>query len=182
MMVHKQVLSRTRPSIKRAVNISESCQSLQLIASFNFFIGNTLTVFDAGLALKTHGSFVNGLTPFLAGFAGFFFSFMLSIPPSLKEPFFFNSDAATAMMASLALFTSLLFNPACSATVAYAPDAVTAPLFDFMAFMAFIAFIAFMAFIAFIAFIAFMAFMAFMAFIAFIAFMGSISAKNLEAE
>merc|ERR1719265_1445945 len=163
MMVHKQVLSRTRPSIKRAVKFLDSCQPLQLMGSFNFFIGNTLTVFDAGLALKTQGSFVKGLTPFLAGFAGFFFSFILSIPPSLKEPFFFNSDAATAMMASMALFTSLLFNPACSATEAYAPDAVMAPLFDFMAFMAFIAFIAFMAF---------------MAFIAFIAFMGSMSTKR----
>ena len=60
-------------------------------------MARTFIVLDAGLALKTHGSFVKGLTPFLAGLAGFFFNFSLSMPASLKDPFFFTSDAATAI-------------------------------------------------------------------------------------
>merc|ERR1711863_67001 len=61
----------------------------QFTISLNFFMANTLTVFDAGLALNTHGSFVKGFTPLRAGVAGFFFNFTFNIPPSLKEPCFF---------------------------------------------------------------------------------------------
>merc|ERR1712176_389966 len=71
-------------------------KTLQFTISFSFFIGKALTVLDAGFALKTHGSFVNGFTPFLAGVAGFFFSLRFNAPASLKEPFFFNSPAAIA--------------------------------------------------------------------------------------
>merc|ERR1719198_2454319 len=56
--------------------------SAQLTISLSFFIGRARTVLDAGLALKVHGSFVNGLTPFRAGWAGFFFSFMFKAPAS----------------------------------------------------------------------------------------------------
>merc|ERR1711976_1117092 len=97
-----------------------------------------LTVFDAGLALKTHGSFVNGFTPFLAGVAGFFLSFMLSAPASLKEPFFFNSLAATATMPSTTPFTSFAFRPVVSATALYAAVAVIPVAAPFIAFIAFI--------------------------------------------
>merc|ERR1719174_1954471 len=62
----------------------------QLTISLNFFIGSTLTVFDAGFALNTHGSLVKGFTPLRAAVAGFFFSFTFNIPPSLKEPCFFQ--------------------------------------------------------------------------------------------
>ena len=55
------------------------------MASFSFFMAKTFTVFEAGFALKTHGSLVKGLTPFRAGVAGFFFSFMFSIPADLKD-------------------------------------------------------------------------------------------------
>merc|ERR1711879_210700 len=72
----------------------------QFTSSFNFFIGSALTVLDAGFALKTHGSFVNGFTPFRAGVAGFDFSFKFSMPAILNDPVFFSSPAATPIMAS----------------------------------------------------------------------------------
>merc|ERR1719245_2067518 len=116
----------------------------QLINSFNFFIGKTLTVLDAGFALNTQGSFVNGFTPFRAGLAGFDFNFKFNAPPILKDPFFFNSLAASVSKPSTAPFTSLAFKPAVSATEAYAPLTLSAPDFIAPAFIAFIAFIAFM--------------------------------------
>merc|ERR1719355_8747 len=93
--------------------------------------------------------------PFFAAVAGLFFSFMFSIPPSLKEPDFFTCSTATPMNASTTPFTSLVFIPVVSATdwntpvCVIAPPAFAAALRAFMAF-----FMAFMAFIAFIAFIA----------------------------
>merc|ERR1719198_90691 len=110
----------------------------QLIASFNFFIANTRTVLEAGLALKTHGSLVKGLTPLRAGVAGFFFNFMFIMPASLKAPFFFNCSEATPMMPSTTPFTCFCFKPVVSATDAYTADWVKAPLFiaDFMDFIA----------------------------------------------
>ena len=42
-----------------------------LTISLTFVIGNTRTVLLAGSALKTQGSFANGLTPLRAAFAGF---------------------------------------------------------------------------------------------------------------
>merc|ERR1711879_1097616 len=92
------------------------CPGSQLMASLSFFIARTFTVFEAGFALKTQGSLVNGFTPLRAGVAGFFFNFMLSIPASLKEPVFFNSSEATPMIASTVPFTSFVFNPVVSAT------------------------------------------------------------------
>ena len=59
-------------------------------------MSNTLTVCDAGFALDTHGSFVNGFTPLRAGVAGFSFSVKFNMPPILNEPFFFSCSAATA--------------------------------------------------------------------------------------
>ena len=55
-------------------------------------MASALTVFEAGLALKTQGSLVNGLMPFFAGVAGFFFNFkspphMPSCWHHLKVPF-----------------------------------------------------------------------------------------------
>merc|ERR550532_122665 len=81
---------------KQSRKIIKVHQIPQLMASFNFFIGKTRTVLLAGLALKTHGSLVKGLMPLRAGLAGFFFNFMLSTPPNLKAPFFFNSLAANS--------------------------------------------------------------------------------------
>merc|ERR1719379_210675 len=113
-----------------------SCwQQAQFTISLNFFIGNALTVFDAGLALKTHGSFVKGFTPFLAGVAGFFLSFRLSAPASLKAPFFSNSPAATATMPSMTPFTSFAFRPVVSATALYAALAVIPLAAPFIAFI-----------------------------------------------
>merc|ERR1719230_435428 len=94
--------------------------------AFSFFMGMAFTVFDAGFALKTQGSFVNGFTPLRAGVAGFFFSFKLSMPASLKDPVFFICSAAKFNTASTAPFTSFGFRPADSATALYAPDAVIA--------------------------------------------------------
>merc|ERR1719335_196747 len=79
--------------------------------------------------------------PLRALVAGLFFSFMFSIPPSLKDPDFFTCSTATPRKASTALFTSFVFNPVVSATDWNTPVCVIAP-------PAFIAFIAFMAFIA----------------------------------
>merc|ERR1712087_1081464 len=87
----------------------------QLIISLSFFIGRALTVLLAGLALKTHGSFVKGLIPLRAGRAGFFFNFRFNAPASLKEPFFFNWSAATVTIPSTTAFTSFDFNPVVSA-------------------------------------------------------------------
>merc|ERR1719214_238307 len=92
--------------------------------------------------------------PLRAFVAGLFFSFMFSIPPSLKDPDFFTCSTATPMKASTTPFTSFVFNPVVSATDWNTPVCVIAP----PAFIAFIAFMAF--FIAFMAFIAFIAFMA----------------------
>merc|ERR1712187_571925 len=83
----------------------------QLKDSFIFFMASALTVFEAGLALKTQGSLVNGLMPFFAGVAGFFFNFKFSIPPSLKFPFFLISAQATPKRASMTPFTCLFFKP-----------------------------------------------------------------------
>merc|ERR1719378_257295 len=103
--------------------------------SFNFFIGSALTVFEAGLALKTHGSFVNGFTPFRAGVAGFFLSFKFNAPAILKEPFFFNCSAATATMPSMTPLTSFTFRPVVSATALYAALAVIPLAAAFIAFI-----------------------------------------------
>merc|ERR1711904_699746 len=77
--------------------------------SLSFFIAKHFTVFDAGFALKTHGSLVKGLMPLRAFVAGLFFSFMFSIPANLKEPDFFTCSTATPMNASTTPFTSLVF-------------------------------------------------------------------------
>merc|ERR1719213_347399 len=116
-----------------AALISRLTQSISL----SFFMGRTRTVFEAGFALKTHGSLVKGLTPLRALVAGLFFSFMLSIPASLKEPDFCTCDTATCMNASTTPFASLVFSPVFSATDWNTAVCVIAP-----AFMAFIAFIA----------------------------------------
>ena len=93
-----------------------------MIMSLSLFIAYAFTVFDAGFALKTHGSFVKGLTPFLAGDAGFFFSFKFNAPASLNEPADFNCLAAKSTMASKVSLTCLGFKPVVSATALYAPD------------------------------------------------------------
>merc|ERR1719310_1186407 len=93
--------------------------------------------------------------PFFAAVAGLFFSFMFSIPPSLKAPDFFTCSTATLMNASTALFTSFVFKPVVSATDWNTPVCVIAPPAFIAALRAFMAF--FMAFMAFIAFMAFMA-------------------------
>merc|ERR1719174_2392088 len=128
--------------------------SLQSI-SLSFFIGRQRTVFEAGLALKTHGSLVKGLMPLRAFVAGLFFSFMLSMPATLKEPDVFTCATATPMNASTTPFTSFVFKPVVSATDWNTPVCVIAPPAFIAAFLAFMAFfIAFMAFIAFMDFIA----------------------------
>ena len=88
------------PTLKLQVVCNVVLKLDQLTISLNFFIGSARTVFDAGFALKTQGSFVKGFTPFLAGDAGFFFSFKFNAPPSLKEPADFNWLAASTKMAS----------------------------------------------------------------------------------
>merc|ERR1719271_1859358 len=90
--------------------------------------------------------------PLRALVAGLFFSFMFSMPPSLKAPDFFTCSAATFIIASTTPFTSFVFKPVVSATDWYTPLCdIPAFMALFRAFVAF--FIAFMAFIAFIAFI-----------------------------
>merc|ERR1719323_987136 len=93
----------------------------QFTISLNFFIGNTLTVLLAGLALKTHGSLVNGLTPLRAATAGFFLSFIFRTPPSLNLPFFFNSAAASSKYELTTALTFLGFSSVDSAILLYAP-------------------------------------------------------------
>merc|ERR1719407_97759 len=54
--------------------------------------------------------------PLRAFVAGLFFSFMFSMPPSLKEPDFFTCSAATPISASTTPFTSFDFKHVVSAT------------------------------------------------------------------
>merc|ERR1719164_277088 len=75
--------------------------------------------------------------PLRAFVAGLFFSFMFSIPASLKDPDFFTCSTATLMKASTALFTSFVFNPVVSATDWKTPVFVIAPPAALRAFMAF---------------------------------------------
>merc|ERR1719149_278331 len=89
---------------------------VQFKATLSFFMASALTVFEAGFALKTQGSFVNGLMPFFAGVAGFFFNFKFNMPASLKFPFFLISCAATPKRDSMTPFTCLFFKPLVSAT------------------------------------------------------------------
>merc|ERR1719333_2012214 len=105
--------------------LQEKC-ILQLTISFNFFIGMAFTVFDAGFALKTQGSFVKGFTPLRAFVAGLTFSFSMSIPAKLNFPDFFICSAAKVTMPSTAPLTSFGFRPTDSATALYAPDTLIA--------------------------------------------------------
>merc|ERR1719321_263454 len=75
--------------------------------SLSFFIAKHFTVFEAGFALKTHGSLVKGLMPLRAAVAGLFLSFMFSMPASLKAPDFFA--ALRAFMAFFMAFMAFAF-------------------------------------------------------------------------
>merc|ERR1719276_495517 len=116
--------------------------NIQFKATFSFFMARAFTVFDAGLALKTQGSLVKGLMPFLAGEAGFFFNFKFKKPANLKFPFFLISAQATAKRASMTPFTCLFFNSFVSATEAITWVWVSTPEVDFAFMAAFMAFIA----------------------------------------
>merc|ERR1712139_509165 len=78
--------------------------------------------------------------PLRALAAGLFFSFMFSIPATLKDPDFFTCSTATPMNASTALFTSFVFKPVVSATDWNTPVCVSAPPAFIAALRAFIAF------------------------------------------
>merc|ERR1719460_771070 len=97
------------------------CQHNLQSISLSFFIAKHFTVFEAGFALKTHSSLVNGLMPLRAFVAGLFFNFMFSMPANLKEPDFFTCSTATPMNASTTPFTSFVFKPVVSATDWNAP-------------------------------------------------------------
>merc|ERR1719152_571105 len=103
--------ARTRPAVPTAHGHG-SLHSITL----SFFIGRQRTVLEAGFALKTHGSLVNGLMPLRAFVAGLFFNFMFSMPATLKEPVFFTCSTATPIKASTTPFTSFVFKPVVSAT------------------------------------------------------------------
>merc|ERR1712019_46151 len=92
--------------IRKKVNVLS-----QLTISFNFFMAKARTVLEAGFALNTQGSLVNGLTPLRAGVAFFTFSFRFKQPPNLKDWCFFNSDAPISISPSTTVFTCLLFKP-----------------------------------------------------------------------
>merc|ERR1719299_251193 len=142
-MLHDRPSETAHRSPGRLIHTQSQPTRAQLIISLNFFIGRARTVFDAGFALKTHGSFVNGLTPFFAGLAGFCFSFMLIAPASLKDPDVLSCAVASPMYASTHSFTCLPFRPVDSPTDAYAPVAVIALDFARVAIVAFIDFIVF---------------------------------------
>merc|ERR1711879_527808 len=93
-----------------------SCKASQFSESLSFFMAKHLTVFEAGLALKTQGSLVKGLIPLRAFVACFTFNFIFNIPASLKEPVFLTSVDATPMYAATMAFTSFVFKLFSSAT------------------------------------------------------------------
>src|SRR5438105_1240238 len=68
-----------------------SDQAAAYTASFAAFTGRALTIFRAGLALNTVGSFVNGLMPARSFVAGFLITTNFAKPGSKNAPFFFNS-------------------------------------------------------------------------------------------
>merc|ERR1719198_2608566 len=112
-----QTTGLVRPPTKAQMGPSHKArEAAQLIISLSFFIGRALTVFEAGLALKTQGSLVKGFKPFRAGRAGLFLSLRFKAPASLNDPFFLSCSAAISMMPSMTAFTSLLFRPVVSAT------------------------------------------------------------------
>ena len=55
--------------------------------SFAAFTGRALTIFLAGLALNTVGSFVNGLMPWRSLVAGFLMTTNFAKPGNRKAPF-----------------------------------------------------------------------------------------------
>jgi len=89
-------------------------------------MARAFTVLDAGLALKTQGSLVNGLMPFLAGLAGFFFNFKFKKPANLKFPFFLISAHATAKRGSSHTFQVLVLFVVCLSIMAPAMKAMKA--------------------------------------------------------
>jgi hypothetical protein len=72
-------------------HLAGKCKQLAHTASFAAFTGRALTIFRAGLALNTVGSFVNGLMPARSFVAGFLITTNFAKPGSKNAPFFFNS-------------------------------------------------------------------------------------------
>jgi hypothetical protein len=66
-------------------------KQLAYTASFAAFTGRALTIFRAGLALNTVGSFVNGLMPARSFVAGFLMTTNFAKPGNRNAPVFFNS-------------------------------------------------------------------------------------------
>src|ERR1700730_3768220 len=66
-------------------------EQLAHTASFAAFTGRALTIFRAGLALNTVGSFVNGLMPARSFVAGFLMTTNFAKPGNKNALFFFNS-------------------------------------------------------------------------------------------
>ena len=70
---------------------TQATEVLAHTASFAAFTGRALTIFLAGLALNTVGSFVNGLIPERSLVAGFLMTTNFAKPGNRNAPFFFNS-------------------------------------------------------------------------------------------
>src|ERR1700722_12692236 len=75
---------------QRSRNFS-STDGRHATASLVAFTGRALMIFRAGLALKTVGSFVNGLMPLRAFTAGFLMTTNLANPGTTKAPVFLSS-------------------------------------------------------------------------------------------
>src|SRR6202022_1055274 len=83
-------------------------EQLAHTASFAAFTGRALTIFRAGLALNTVGSFVNGLIPSRSLVAGFLITTNFAKPGKRKTPVFLSSLWPTVTMLSMTAFTSFL--------------------------------------------------------------------------
>src|ERR1700704_5930220 len=83
-------------------------QSAAYTASLAALTGLARTIFRAGFALNTVGSFVNGLMPFRALVAGFLMTTNFAKPGTRKTPAFLSSLWPTVAMFSMTDFTSFL--------------------------------------------------------------------------
>jgi hypothetical protein len=85
-------LAGSVPTATNSLNhLAGKRKQLAHTASFAAFTGRALTIFRAGLALNTVGSFVNGLMPARSFVAGFLMTTNFAKPGNKNAPFFFNS-------------------------------------------------------------------------------------------
>jgi hypothetical protein len=101
-----QIIGQPRKSHQTKTSGHRRRKCLAHTASFAAFKGRALTIFLAGLALNTVGSFANGLMPARALVAGFLMTTNFAKPGNRNAPFFFSSLQPTDASDSMTPLTS----------------------------------------------------------------------------